>query len=109
MSWALICDRQGRYDEAMSAFLEAKALLQPDAPPLLAQLESIINALDMRCETTSRPKCWRVGPIPAGNFSSRLAGMALLGGHARSGTTLLEQVLDSHPDIVSAEETDIFH
>jgi hypothetical protein len=34
--------------------------------------------------------------------------LALLCGHARSGTTLLEQVLDSHPDIVSAEETDVF-
>ena len=34
--------------------------------------------------------------------------LALLCGHPRSGTTLLEQVLDSHPDIVSAEETDIF-
>jgi len=35
--------------------------------------------------------------------------MALLGGHPRSGTTLLEQVLDTHPEIVSAEETEIFH
>jgi hypothetical protein len=35
--------------------------------------------------------------------------LALLGGHPRSGTTLLEQVLDSHPDIISAEETEIFH
>ncbi len=35
--------------------------------------------------------------------------LALLGGHPRSGTTLLEQVLDSHPDIVSAEETEIFY
>ena len=34
---------------------------------------------------------------------------ALLGGHPRSGTTLLEQVLDSHPDIISVEETEIFH
>ena len=34
--------------------------------------------------------------------------LSLLCGHARSGTTLLEQVLDSHPDIVSAEETAIF-
>ena len=34
----------------------------------------------------------------------------MLGGHPRSGTTLLEQVLDAHPDIVSAEETrDILH
>jgi hypothetical protein len=35
--------------------------------------------------------------------------VALLGGHPRSGTTLLEQVLDSHPDIISLEETTIFH
>ena len=35
--------------------------------------------------------------------------MVLLGGHPRSGTTLLEQVLDSHPDVVSAEETEIFY
>jgi hypothetical protein len=34
--------------------------------------------------------------------------LALLCGHPRSGTTLLEQVLDSHPDFVSAEETGIF-
>jgi hypothetical protein len=35
--------------------------------------------------------------------------LALLCGHPRSGTTLLEQVLDAHPDIVTAEETNIFH
>jgi hypothetical protein len=34
--------------------------------------------------------------------------LALLGGHPRSGTTLLEQVLDSHPDMVSAEESENF-
>lgn len=31
---------------------------------------------------------------------------ALLAGFPRSGTTLLEQVLDSHPDLVSSEERD---
>jgi hypothetical protein len=35
--------------------------------------------------------------------------IALLTGHPRSGTTLLEQVIDSHPDVVSAEETEIFY
>ena len=35
--------------------------------------------------------------------------VSLLGGHPRSGTTLLEQVVDAHTDIVSAEETDVFH
>ena len=34
--------------------------------------------------------------------------LTLLCGHPRSGTTLLEQVLDSHPGIISAEETIVF-
>ena len=32
--------------------------------------------------------------------------VALLTGFPRSGTTLLEQVLDAHPDLVSSEERD---
>jgi hypothetical protein len=38
-----------------------------------------------------------------------LRRIALLCGHPRSGTTLLEQVLDSHSDITSAEETKAMH
>jgi tetratricopeptide (TPR) repeat protein len=100
-------DLQGRYDEAMSAFLEAKKLLLPDAPPLLAQLELIKKYLkqmqgDLSSETLQR---W-FNRTPALTPSHRLA---FLGGHPRSGTTLLEQILDSHIGIVSAEETTIFH
>src|SRR5271154_4788872 len=36
-----ILDRQGRYDEAMSAFLAAKALLRPDAAPFATALQTI--------------------------------------------------------------------
>ena len=42
-----------------------------------------------------------------GGLRSR-AGFAVICGHPRSGTTLLEQILDSHPQVVSAEETAIF-
>jgi tetratricopeptide (TPR) repeat protein len=103
-----ICDRQGRYDEAMSAFLEAKALLLPDAPPLLAQLKVIVGFLTEMQSNVSADVLTRWA-----DSSQELLQpphrLAFLGGHARSGTTLLEQVLDSHPDIVSAEETSIFH
>lgn len=103
-----ICDRQGRYDDAMSAFLEAKALLQPDAPPLLAQLKLIIQFLKEMQNNVTADLLGRWA-----NSAQELLQpphrLAFLGGHARSGTTLLEQVLDSHPDIVSAEETPIFH
>ena len=34
-------------------------------------------------------------------------GLALLTSHPRSGTTLLEQVLDSHPGAISADELQV--
>ncbi len=103
-----ILDGQGRYDEAMTAFLEAKALLRPDAAPLLAQWQSILEFTkriqnDISAEMLQR---WFDSGQELLQPPHRLA---FLGGHPRSGTTLLEQVLDSHPDIVSAEETPIFH
>ncbi len=102
-----ILDRQQRYDEAMTALLEAKALVRPDAPPLVAQRRSVRASLkEFRIRLTpEKLQAWRDGG-PALQPPRRLA---LLGGHPRSGTTLLEQVLDSHPDIISAEETSIFH
>jgi tetratricopeptide (TPR) repeat protein len=101
-----ICDRQGRYDEAMTAYLEAKALLLPDAPPLLAQLQSIIRYLKEMQNNVSAEMLQRW--FDFGRELQPPHRLAFLGGHARSGTTLLEQVLDSHPDIVSAEEMTIF-
>jgi hypothetical protein len=47
--------------------------------------------------------------IEAGKDFQPSRRLSLLCGHPRSGTTLLEQVLDSHDAIVSAEETEIFH
>jgi tetratricopeptide (TPR) repeat protein len=103
-----IHDRQGAYDEAMTAFREAKTLLAPDAPPVLAQLQSIIKHLKEMQDNVSAEMLvrWSDSGLESLQPTHR---MAFLGGHARSGTTLLEQVLDSHPDIVSAEETTIFH
>lgn len=102
-----VLDRQGRYDEAMSAFLEAKALLRVEASGFVAERQKMRSRLKqlregLTAETLNRwleERSWLEPP-------DRLA---LLCGHPRSGTTLLEQVLDSHPDVVSAEETDIFH
>lgn len=102
-----ILDREGRYDEAMSAFLGAKALLLPDAAPAIdssrrvrAQLKYLRE--NLKPETLLR---WH----NAGKELQPQHRLALLCGHPRSGTTLLEQVLDSHSDISSAEETSLFH
>ncbi|HEX4349396.1 MAG TPA: sulfotransferase [Verrucomicrobiae bacterium] len=102
-----ILDRQGRYDEAMTAFLEAKSLLQPQAERPAAELKIMrarISHLTVNA-TADVLRQWF-------DLSAQLQPphrLALLGGHPRSGTTLLEQVLDSHPHIVSAEETEIFY
>lgn len=98
-----ILDRQEQFDAAMTAFLNAKAVLQPQADGYLAVLKQSraqSKAIESKvsAEMLQRWAENRSALPPARR-------LALLCGHARSGTTLLEQVLDSHPDIVSAEET----
>ncbi len=99
-------DRQSRFDEAMEAFLQAKAMVRPNAAPRLAE-QHRVQAVLKEAEgniTAEALRRWFDG----GQSLQPARRVALLGGHPRSGTTLLEQVLDSHPNIVSAEETTIF-
>ncbi len=101
-----ILDRQGRYDEAMTAFLQAKNLLHPLAERPAAELKVIRTRINHLIATTTADQLQQwfdaAGQLQPGHR------LALLGGHPRSGTTLLEQMLDAHSDIVSAEETEIF-
>ncbi|MGH9593247.1 MAG: sulfotransferase, partial [Bryobacteraceae bacterium] len=102
-----ILDRQGRYDEAMAAFVEAKTLLKPLAERPAAELQVMRTRINHVIANASAEvlRQWydSAGQFPPGHR------LALLGGHPRSGTTLLEQVLDAHPDIISSEETEIFY
>jgi tetratricopeptide (TPR) repeat protein len=102
-----VLDRQKRYDEAMSAFVEAKKLLQPDAPIHRAAQQKTQSRLQQAAESISSAdfRRWYDSASDLGPVQRHV----LLGGHPRSGTTLLEQILDSHPDIISSEETQIFH
>jgi tetratricopeptide (TPR) repeat protein len=102
-----VLDRQGRYDEAMDAFLKAKSILLPDAVPFAASLQTIHTRLQILAKNLDADlfQRWQA----AGRDLQPPHRLALLGGHPRSGTTLLEQVVDSHPEIVSVEETEIFH
>ncbi|HEV2437660.1 MAG TPA: sulfotransferase [Verrucomicrobiae bacterium] len=101
-----LLDRQKRYDEAMAAFLEAKALLRPAAAGFNDQLKGVhANLKVMASKLSAEPLRHWFENGPALMPHHRLA---LLCGYARSGTTLIEQVLDAHPDIVSAEETEVF-
>ncbi len=101
-----ILDRQGRYDEAMAAWVEAKEMIRPNAGRFVAAQRFVHKRLkeaeaDISQEILRR---W----FDSGPGLPKQRRLVLLCGHPRSGTTLLEQVLDSHPDIISAEETAIF-
>jgi tetratricopeptide (TPR) repeat protein len=102
-----LLDRKGCHDEAMAAFLEAKAAQRPAAEPFLKVLQGIQTRVNEMEQAVSANvlKRWSQG---AGDLGTHRR-LAILCGHPRSGTTLLEQMLDAHPDIVSAEETHILH
>jgi tetratricopeptide (TPR) repeat protein len=102
----MILDRTARYDEAMTAFQQAKALLRPHAEKEMAmQAEAQKRHAAMGKSLTAETlRQWR----DAGAAWQPQHRLAVLCGHPRSGTTLLEQVLDAHPDAVSSEETMIF-
>lgn len=102
-----ILDRLGRFDEAMEAFLAAKAILRPVTSNHAATLH-LIQARVREMEqsiTAATLERW----ASAGEALQPARRFALLCGHPRSGTTLLEQVLDAHPAVVTAEETHILH
>jgi Tfp pilus assembly protein PilF len=101
-----LLDKQGRFDEAMAAFQHAKDLQKPKAAQYLADLKLTRDRLGALAESLTPEilKRWHA----EGQQLQAPVRMVLLGGHPRSGTTLLEQVVDTHPEIVSAEETDVF-
>ena len=104
---AAIKDSEGKYDEAMNALLEAKALMRPHMGPHAATLQHMQSrAREMEQTLTAAVMDrWHADA----DKLQPLRRIALLCGHPRSGTTLLEQVLDAHSDIICAEETKVMH
>jgi tetratricopeptide (TPR) repeat protein len=102
-----ILDRQARYDEAMEALLEAKAIVRPatiNHAATLRRIQARVREMEETITSTALDR-W----ANAAESLQPLKRFAILCGHPRSGTTLLEQVLDSHPGVVTAEETHILH
>ena len=84
-----LLDRQGRYREAMEAFLEAKALQRSAAAPA----ESILRGVQARVteleQTVTEAVLRRWADAAEALLPARR--LAILCGHPRSGTTLLEK------------------
>lgn len=105
-SLAAVCDSLNLPDEAMEALARGKALEQQQA--LVKRFRSQrqnwwqwhLDALDFnRTQAGAWAEAHDDGAHPRHAF---------LLGHPRSGTTLLEQMLDAHPAIQSVEESDIY-
>ncbi len=101
---AVVLDAEGQYVEAMQRLLESKASLRRTAD--IAAMERDYDRADERRRallarlTPKFIERWRREGTPA-PIPQRLA---FLGGHPRSGTTLLEQILGAHPAITAFDE-----
>jgi tetratricopeptide (TPR) repeat protein len=107
-AWAELAqlrDRSGDYDGAMEAVIYGKQLMLPRDAAERKTSDFILARFEKMYETL-RPSDLRRWAEQSHENASH-PGLILLTGFPRSGTTLLEQVLDGHPQVVSSEERDI--
>jgi tetratricopeptide (TPR) repeat protein len=100
-------DGLGRVDEAFAAWSESKRI----ALELYATTQvAIVARRNLERLAALKPFVETLSPFPLGTDPASPAGPGaprrhvFLVGFPRSGTTLLELVLDSHPDVVTLEE-----
>ncbi len=98
---AKTCDKLGRFDEAFSAFEKQNALTLASAEAKKISASAYLSGIQMRKNawtTDARPN-WTGRPSSGGQISP-----TFLVGFPRSGTTLLDTILRSHPEICVVEE-----
>lgn len=100
---ALMCDAQGDYPGAIEAIGRCKQIQIPHQRQHLAVSQHAQDAMRTLVDTITAVDFRRWREAAAHLTPVRTA---LLTGFPRSGTTLLEQVLDAHPELVSSEERD---
>ena len=105
----VVLDELGQYDEAMRWLCEAKAQVRTITDTRV--LEHAYDEADRRRRTelagltAEMLRRWRAEPpVSKGKYQ-----LAFLGGHPRSGTTLLEQILDAHPEVLAFDEPAAFN
>lgn len=105
----VVLDELGQYSEAMSWLLEAKAQVRQ-----LTDVDLLERGYDQADKsrrellaslTPGMIRRWR----KEAPTSTSLYRIAFLGGHPRSGTTLMEQILDAHPAVLAFDESVAFN
>src|SRR5882672_4814817 len=107
-AWAEIAqslDRHGDYDGAMRTMLKCKEIFVQQEGPVLRESETLQRQLRNLAESLTPAHFQRW--VEAGKAFAQCK-TAVLASFPRSGTTLLEQVLDSHSGLVSSDEREAF-
>jgi thioredoxin-like negative regulator of GroEL len=107
-AWAELAqklDREGDYKAAMETMLKSKAILREGEAAVLREAEGMIGHLHQLSSALTKTHFQRWADLGT-QFPA--AKTAVLAGFPRSGTTLLEQVLDSHSGLVSSDEREAF-
>jgi len=94
--------QQGRYEEAFAAWTKGNELAHQHYAPMFAAPRGVAGFTELLGEYLTAQEPWPPAPSASGPAKTHV----FLLGFARSGTTLLEQVLAAHPDVVSLEEKD---
>lgn len=102
---AQLLDRHAQYDEAMAAMMRCKELLLAGEAPFRRESEAVLHHLGDLADSMTAAH-FRKWSEEARSFD--LCKTAVLASFPRSGTTLLEQVLDSHSGLVSSDEREAF-
>jgi hypothetical protein len=103
-------DAEGDPAQAFSAYQASNDLLRTlNAPKYEADETSVLEHVQRLIAwfATADPTPWRESPTARPRAADPKAHIFLVG-FPRSGTTLLENVLAAHPDVVSLEEKDCF-
>ena len=100
---ALMRDAEGDWEGAIAAIESCKRVQRSHEEPFLRTSAKTASAMGRLISDVTREHFQRWRAQTADFAPQRVA---LLTGFPRSGTTLLEQVLDAHPELVSSEERD---
>ncbi|MGZ8218771.1 sulfotransferase [Methylomagnum sp.] len=99
----VVLDKQGEYDAAFEAFSRAGEIHRGLPAALATDRNRVFDTLARHRAGFDRELLNRWTPV---DFADGLPTPAFLFGFLRSGTTLAEQVLGSHPGVVASDEND---
>jgi tetratricopeptide (TPR) repeat protein len=102
---AQLLDDQHQYDDAFHALVAAKKLMIPHAASARSQNQDTLLRNTQLLESLDKARYEGWQEMAKTDTPYRLAALT---SHPRSGTTLVEQLLDSHDQVISADEFDVF-